>query len=123
MMALATPRSVFARYVDFSLNAPSGQRLDYQIVGNNVVVFIQDDQYRSSITGSLIIPSSVTYAGITYSVTMIGGGAFQDCSGLISVTIPNTVTLIYQRAFDGCSGLTSIMVESGSSVFDSRDNY
>ncbi len=43
-------------------------------------------------------------------------------SGLTSVTIPNSVTEIGKVAFCDCSGLTSIIVESGNSVYDSREN-
>ena len=43
-------------------------------------------------------------------------------SGLTSVTIPNSVTEIGKVAFCDCSGLTSIKVESGNSVYDSREN-
>ena len=53
------------------------------------------------------IPSSVTYNSVSYSVTSIGYGAFSDCSGLTSVTIPNSVTSIENGAFYGCSSLTS----------------
>ena len=41
---------------------------------------------------------------------------------MTSVTIPNSVTSIRQGAFGSCSGLTSIKVESGNSVYDSREN-
>lgn len=48
------------------------------------------------------IPSSVTYDGNTYSVTSIGYAAFYNCSGLTSITIPNSVTSIGDYAFSGC---------------------
>ena len=57
-------------------------------------------------TGSITIPSAVTYNSTTYSVTSIGSYAFYGCSGLTSVTIPNSVTSIGYRAFYCCSGLT-----------------
>lgn len=45
-------------------------------------------------SGNIVIPETVTYSGVTYTVTSIGGGAFYKCTGLTSVTIPNFVTTI-----------------------------
>ena len=61
-------------------------------------------------TGSVTIPATVTYGGVTYSVTKIGDNAFSYCSGLTSVTIPNSVTTIGSSAFAGCTGLTSVTI-------------
>ena len=67
--------------------------------------------YQYSIySGDIIIPSSVTYNSVSYSVTSIGNGAFRGCSGLTSVTIPNSVTSIGDLAFEDCSGLTSVTI-------------
>ena len=63
-----------------------------------------------SASGEIIIPSSVTYNSVTYSVTSIGDGAFEGCTGLTSVTIPNSVTSIGSYAFYNCSGLTSVTI-------------
>ena len=66
--------------------------------------------------------SSLTSITIPNSVTSIGTEAFHGCSSLTSVTIPNSVTSIGFGAFAECSGLTSLKVESGNTVYDSRDN-
>ena len=66
--------------------------------------------YWSTTITTAIIPASVTYNSVTYSVTSIGWGAFSYCSGLTSVTIPNSVTSIGYEAFLGCSDLTSVTI-------------
>jgi hypothetical protein len=43
-------------------------------------------------------------------VTIIGQAAFTFCTGLTSVTIPNSVTSIGIEAFYGCKGLTSVTI-------------
>lgn len=54
----------------------------------------------------LIIPSTVTNNGKTYSVTSIGDGAFFNCISLTSVNIPYGVTSIGYGAFTYCTGMT-----------------
>ena len=57
-------------------------------------------------SGDLTIPS--TLGG--YPVTSIGDSAFEGCSSLTSVVIPEGVTSIGGRAFWGCSSLTSVII-------------
>jgi BspA type Leucine rich repeat region (6 copies)/SprB repeat/Secretion system C-terminal sorting domain len=45
-----------------------------------------------------------------YSVINIGISAFQNCTGLTSVTMPNSIISIDAQAFYNCSGLTSVNI-------------
>ncbi len=66
--------------------------------------------YTTMPTGSLDIPASITYDGVSYSVTTIGKYAFYQCTELTSVTIPTSVTSFDTSAFHHCSGLTTITI-------------
>ena len=85
--------------------------LKYEVIDNNSVKVARQNSF--DISGSVVIPSTVTYNGTTYSVTSIGESAYSGCSGLTSVTIPNSVTSIGTNAFSGCSGLTSVNIGTG----------
>ena len=74
------------------------------------------DEYSDEYSGNVVIPSSVTYSGNTYAVTSIGDYAFSRCSGLTSITIPNSVTSIGSGAFSCCRGLTSITFPNSVTV-------
>ena len=63
--------------------------------------------------GDLVVPDSVLYAGKTYRVTRIGDWAFNFCSGLTSVTLPDGLKSIGEAAFSECSGMTSVNIPAG----------
>ena len=95
--------------------------LKYEVIDNNSVKVAS--QNSSDISGSVIIPSTVTYNNTTYSVTSIGKRAFYDCSDLTSVTIPNSVTSIGWGAFSGCSDLTTLNFNAiNCQDFEAYDN-
>ena len=58
---------------------------------------------------SYYIPKSLRRVLITDEAT-IASGAFYDCSGLTSITIPSSVTNVGSDAFHGCSGLTEVRI-------------
>ncbi|MBE6268684.1 MAG: leucine-rich repeat domain-containing protein [Bacteroidales bacterium] len=82
------------------------------------------DEISNEYSGEVIIPSTVSYKSKTLTVTSIGGGAFWDCDGLTSITIPNSVTSIGISAFYKCSSLTSVTIpNSVTSIGNSAFSY
>ncbi len=106
--------SLHAMAYDFSYTY-QGKTLYYNITSDNTVevTFYSSDNFfhnNNYVSGDVVIPSSVTNNGTTYSVTSIGYYAFSGCSSLTSVTISNSVTSIGEWAFSGCSSLTSVTI-------------
>ena len=115
--------SLQAMAYDFSYTH-QGKTLYYNITSENTVaVTYYTNNYNNYnyVSGDVVIPSTLTYNGTTYSVTSIGEQAFYYCSGLTSVTIPNSVTSIGNREFSACSSLNSINVASGNTHYSSID--
>ena len=76
-----------------------------------------------SYSGGITIPGTMNHSGITYNVTSVLDNAFQDCSGLVSISIPAGVTSIGNDAFKNCSSLAYAYFEGnapsvGPGVFD-----
>ena len=69
---------------------------------------VQLYESTSEYTGNITIPSVVNDGNQDYSVTAIGDHAFNKCTGLTSITIPEGVASIGNSAFGYCSGLTSV---------------
>ena len=62
----------------------------YDISGTTATVTYGEKEYL----GDIVIPKSITFKKWIYSVTSIGDYASAFCSGLTSVTIPNSVTVL-----------------------------
>lgn len=71
---------------------------------------VEVSENPTSLGGAISLPATVTYNSSNYSVTSIGGGAFYNCAGLISVTIPNSVSSILDSAFWYCSKLATVNI-------------
>ena len=84
---------------------------------------------NSTIPASVQIIGAGAFAGCRFTatitipstVTTIGSSAFNSAS-LTSITIPASVTSIGKSAFGWCNSLETITVESGNTVYDSRNN-
>ncbi|WP_053069190.1 LamG-like jellyroll fold domain-containing protein [Bizionia psychrotolerans] len=86
--------------------------VNYSVISttNNTVGVTSSASY----VGELIVPSTVSNAGVSYTVVSILDAAFQNSTTLTSITIPNTVTEIRNSAFRFCTNLTS--VDMGDSI-------
>ena len=103
---------------DFMVNG-----IYYAITGSNTVEVTYKDTSDGDYSGSVSIPSSVTYGGKTYQVKRIGDLAFNGSTGLTSVTIPNSITSIGVGSFANCSGLTSLTIPSSVTTIDNLAFY
>ena len=91
---------------DIAVQNGDGKTIYYNYTNNGTELAVTrgDTKY----TGNIVIPDEVTYMTRTFRVTIIGG--FYTCSGLTSVTLPNSVKSIGKDAFYECSGLTSVTI-------------
>lgn len=136
----------FAQYENYHFSAicPSGQTLYYKITDETnryvelsvPIGFLggvpgEDPQIWYGYTkpqGNIVIPEHVRYGNLEYTVTAIGttngnytsdlGGAFRECTGVISVEIPNSVTIIGAGAFDGCSNLNNVNIPNSVTTIE-----
>ncbi len=76
--------------------------LKYEIHGDSVTITGCDED----VSGELVIPDTIKGK----AVTSIRYRAFDDCSSLTSITIPDSVTSIGEHAFGYCTSLTNITI-------------
>ena len=86
------------------------------IMPENTSIII-DEGTLGIIEGAFYECSGLTSISLPNSLTRIGAGAFSGCSGLSHIDIPNGVTSIEKRTFYGCSNLATVTIpESVTSI-------
>ena len=86
----------------------------YNIISSeDKTVEVTYNSYSGEYTGAVTVPETVTYGEVLYNVTSIGSYAFGGCSGLTSITLPESLTTIGDEAFYVCHSLTSITIPDG----------
>lgn len=95
--------------VNVPVTANIGDTFD---VGNLSYKVIGTDSAEAELTSgasfteeNLVIPSTVEYNGVTYTVTSIGDNAFYENQKIKTVSFPDTLTSIGKQAFMRCFGL------------------
>lgn len=95
--------------------------INYQVT--DVTNFYVKVVTNTGFSGVAIIPETVNFGSQNYTVKEIGYEAFRGCSGLTSVTIPNSVTYINSYAFHTCTGLTAITIPNSVTILGIASFY
>jgi hypothetical protein len=113
LLALLTTSAIRAADGDtFQANTVEGVEMTFKVISEKKKTCQVGNggsnscSINNSTVGTVTIPATVN----DYNVTIIGNYAFNSCSGLTSITIPNSVTTIGNYAFNSCSGLTNITI-------------
>lgn len=107
LMAIACCLTAYARADQFG-------NFTYIDMGSTITI----TGYPTSASGPVVIPDTIA----SKPVTTVGAGAFYNCTGLTSVTIPTGVTYIANGAFVRCLAMTQVLIPStvtaiGTSAF------
>ena len=98
-------------------------KLTYSYSGSNATV----KSCNTSASGSVKVPSKVTYNSKSYNVKFIGQDAFSGCKYINTITISKGVTAIKSGAFSNCTSLTDVyvpetLVNCAYDAFDGCEN-
>lgn len=96
---------------EFDAVCSTGQTLHYTVIGNPAqhrVAVSCPTGSQSQMTGTVAIPSSVTYEGNNYTVSSFKSFAFLDCNQMTEVIFPPTIDTIREHAFYQCTALGTL---------------
>ena len=85
----------------------------------NKISYYDADKY----SGTISIPSSITYGGKNYIVTSIGPSSFSGCRELTSISLPNSIKVIGNSAFNQCDKLSTVSLSISLTTIESQAFY
>ena len=94
----------------------------YNIKSSNTVEVTSKVNRVASYSGDVVIPATVTYDDVTYTVIGIGYEAFRP-SPITSVQLPMTLQYIGKGAFDRCGQITEIHIPESVTTIGSWAFY
>jgi hypothetical protein len=90
------------------------------IYGTRNVEVTHDGSYSNYYSGEIKIPATVTYDEVVYDVVSIGFAAFNNCSRLTSITLPESIISLDNWAFMSCKSLISITLPNSVTSIGSQ---
>jgi hypothetical protein len=116
LLLLAVPAAVEAQF-DYFTN-PNGISLTiygYSGTGGDVIIPPSINGLPVTIIdiGAFEFCTNLTSVTLPESVMTVGGKAFMNCTSLTSMTLPNSVTSIWGDAFMNCTSLTNVTIPNG----------
>lgn len=103
-------------YVEYEFSAKSNNvDLIYEVINDaneieSGTVMVKGNSSNIYASGTIVIPSKVIYDGLEYKVTSINDYAFENCTKITELEIPEGVTYIGYKAFYNCSSLTDFIL-------------
>ena len=95
-------------YLPIQSGTCTADGISYEFYGNLSATVVNG---ATPYSGDVVIPATFEYGGKTYQVTAIGDDAFDNCTGLTSISLPEGLLTIGD-AFGGCVGLTTLTLPS-----------
>lgn len=115
-MVVSTGQTIYFGSASYS---PAGNRIRVVPPGATYGYLDSYEGYAKPV-GDLVIPTTVTYNGETFTVTKVDNKAFYLCDSLTSVVLPSTITEIGTNAFNGCVRLRSVNIPSSVTTINSN---
>ena len=112
--------------VDFKqIHRRVSKKIKYIKVNGNIIEYYKFDKkggwcvswpYIGAVKGALVIPKEIKGR----PVTRISSYAFENCTKITSVEIPDGIQEINNKAFFYCSGLTSVRIPKSATFVDNK---